>query len=132
MNYKYRMEAIFEIKLRAKEPINGYKKGETVIIVNPIFDRKMGVAFFPIDSNFEIVYYRQFVGLKASDKDIFDGDILSDGQDEYQIWIEEGKMLIGGENKQWDAFVSNYAHKVSKMKIVGNVYDERKEALNHE
>ena len=112
------MEAIFEIKLRAKEPINGYKKGETVIIVNPIFDRKMGVAFFPIDSNFEIVYYRQFVGLKASDKDIFDGDILSDGQDEYQIWIEEGKMLIGGENKQWDAFVSNYAHKVSKMKIV--------------
>lgn len=25
------MEAIFEIKLRAKEPINGYKKGDTSV-----------------------------------------------------------------------------------------------------
>lgn len=115
------MEVKFEIKLKAKEPINGYKTGETVIIVNPIFDRNIGIAFFPIDKNFDIVYQRQFIGLKASDKDIFDGDILSDGQDEYQVWIEEGKMLIGGKNKEWDEFVS--IHKVSKMQIVGNVYD---------
>ena len=115
------MEVKFEIKLKAREPINGYKVGETVIIVNPIFDRNNGVAFLPIDKKFDIVYQRQFIGLQASGKDVFDGDILSDGQDEYQVWIDEGKMLIGGKNKEWDEFIS--IHKISKMKVVSNIYD---------
>ena len=72
-------EIKFEIKLKAKEPINGYKAGETVIIVNPIFDPGIGIAFWPIDKNFEIVYKRQFTGLKdrgGFGKDVYDGDII--------------------------------------------------------
>ena len=69
------MEVKFEIKLKAKEPINGYKTGETVIIVNPIFDRNIGIAFFPIDKNFDIVYQRQFIGVvDENNKDVYFGD----------------------------------------------------------
>ena len=71
------MEAKFEIKLKAKESINGYKIGETVIIVNPIFDRNIGIAFFPIDKNFEIIYQRQCTGIKyKTNRDIFEGDVF--------------------------------------------------------
>jgi len=115
------MEVKFEIKLIAKEAINGYKVGETVIFINPIFDKNIGLAFFPIDINFDIFYKRQYIGLQASDEDVFDGDILSDGEDEYQVWIDEGKILIGGRNKEWDEFIS--IHNISKMKVIGNIYE---------
>ena len=76
-------EIKFEIKLKAREPINGYKIGETVIIVNPIFDRNIGIAFFPIGKNYDIVYQRQSTGLMSSDagcglpvKDAYFGDII--------------------------------------------------------
>jgi hypothetical protein len=43
----------FEIMLEAKEPGgHGYKVGERVKIVNEIFDRQNGVAFWEIDSAF--------------------------------------------------------------------------------
>ncbi len=52
----------FEIKLLALEDVNGHKKGDTVIIYNTLFDRNNGIAFFSIDTKFEIVYVRQFTG----------------------------------------------------------------------
>lgn len=69
------IEPKFRITLKAKEPINGYKKNETVIIVNPIFDRNIGIAFYPIDKNFNIVSKEIFTGLQDKNKkDIFEKD----------------------------------------------------------
>jgi len=114
-------EIKFEIKVIAKEPINGYKSGETVIFVNSIFNRSNGIAFFPIDKNFDIVYQRQYTGLKdRNGLYIFEDSILSDGENNYRVWIEDGKMLIGGVNKEWDEFIS--PNKINQMKIIGNIH----------
>ena len=63
----------FEIKLKAIKPINGYKEGDIVLLINSIFNRTNGIAFFPIDKEFEIIYQRQLVYSKK-DMDIFEGD----------------------------------------------------------
>ncbi len=98
------METKFEIKLKAKEPVNGYKIGETVIIVNQIFDRDTGIAFRPIDKNFDIVYRRQCTGLKyKNNKDIFDGDIFTrvDTGDTYLVVWRDDRYLARNIYDAW-------------------------------
>lgn len=54
----------FEILLKAlQDTKSGHKKGDEVKMVNEIFDRKNGVAFWEIGLDWEIVYQRQFTGL---------------------------------------------------------------------
>ena len=131
------MEIKFEIKLKAKEPINGYKTGETVIIVNPIFDRNIGIAFFPIDKNFDIVYQRQFIGVVDSNgKDIFIGDKVN-GRALVQRSLDpnrepdivpfegiinyaEGCYFVKGSNGQC-VFSFNYTD--YELDVVGNEYE---------
>lgn len=66
----------------------------------------------------------QFMELKdINDKEVFEEDILTDGQNNYLVWIEEGKMLIGGLLKEWDKFIS--VHEVSKMAVIGNIHENK-------
>lgn len=139
------MEIKFEIKLKAKEPINGYKTGETVIIVNPIFDRNIGIAFFPIDKNFDIVYQRQFTGLKdKAKKEVYELDIYSEMDEGRKLlfvvtWINEYAAFamltpeefneykkIGVEviEKGFEGFyVQLHRESFQKMNYEGNVYE---------
>lgn len=106
------MQIKFEIKLIAKEAINGYKSDETVIIVNPIFDKSMGLAFFPIQKNFDILYQRQFVGQQDKNKkDIFNGDIVKVGG-----LIEVVEII--------DGILCSYSHEIYGKRTSVSVFDE--------
>jgi uncharacterized phage protein (TIGR01671 family) len=72
------IEPKFRITLKASSDINGHKKGDTVIIINEIFDRKNGIAFYPIDKEFEIISKDEFTGLfDKNGKEIFEKDAIT-------------------------------------------------------
>lgn len=72
------IEPKYRITLKALFDINGHKKGDIVVIVNEIFDRKNGVAFFPIDKEFEIISKDEFSGLLDKNKvEIFEKDAIT-------------------------------------------------------
>ncbi len=131
------MEIKFEIKLKAKNPINGYKTRETVTIVNPIFDRNIGIAFFPIDKNFDIVYQRQFIGIiDINNKDVYLGDKVQgvymvqrslDPNAEMEsipfegvVIFEEGCFYVKSYNGQY-VFSFNYPD--YEIEVVGNEFE---------
>lgn len=145
-------EIKFEIKLKAKEPINGYKVGETLIIINSIFDLSNGVAFHPINKKFEIVYKRQFTGLKDKNgKEIYEGDVIfnsnrtlitmnedkrlyvvkwQDGEyNNQQTWLQKNpgfifeKIIVDGK-KYMDLIFSK-----EQIEVIGNIY-ENPELIN--
>ena len=80
------MIAKYEIKLIAREPVNGYNTGDYVTIKNEIFNRENGVAFIPIDRRFDIVYTRQYTGFK---------DLNGEGKEIYEEDSFEGDHGIG-------------------------------------
>ena len=43
------------IKLRALSDIKGFKKGDELSITNDIFDKKFGVAFTPLNPEWEVI-----------------------------------------------------------------------------
>lgn len=66
-----------------------------------------------------------FIGLyDKNEKEVFENDILSDGQDNFLIWIEEGKMLMGGLNREWDIHIN--PNLISELEIIGNIYENSK------
>lgn len=113
-------EIKFEIKLKAKEPIRGYKTGETVIIVNPIFDSSIGIAFLPIDKKFDIVYQRQFVGLKDKNgNDIYEGDIIKFKDFVCEVYFD----FAGFRIKPVPNLEINNICTHRDFEIIGNIFD---------
>lgn len=112
----------FEIKLKAKEAVNGYKPGEEVVIVNTIFDIQTGIAFWPIDKNFEIVYKRQYIGIKDKNgKEIYEGDFIGDAG-AYIIWSEKlycWCFKFNGDKIETPLFYDD----VTTFEVTGNIYE---------
>ncbi len=118
-------EIKFEIKLKAKEAINGYKIGETVIIVNPIFDKKVGIAFYQIDKNFEIVYKRQYTGLKDKNrKEIFENDIIRINNTDYIVKYYGASFTLF--TKKDDVYATILTIDNSKrFEVIGNLFENK-------
>jgi uncharacterized phage protein (TIGR01671 family) len=128
------METIFEIKLKAINSFDGYQDGQTLIIVNSIFDKNNGVAFLPINKNFEIIYQRQFTGqVDASGRRVFAGDIAKIGGSHEVVEYIDGilcsyaKKIYGNCDKI--SIDDRHDHRVYSSdyfkgyEIVGNIYE---------
>lgn len=64
----------------------------------------------------------QYVGLKDKNgKEIYEGDILTNGIDYFRVWIDDGSILIGGLNKEWDKYLNSL--EVANCSIIGNIYE---------
>lgn len=53
------------LKLRANKDINGYKEGHIIELVNDVFDRQNGIAYFNLDQAWEIItmQIKEFKGI---------------------------------------------------------------------
>ncbi len=94
-------EIIFEIKLRCNQDHFGYKVGDTFILVNNIFDPEIGIAFVPIDKRMDIVYKRQYIGIKdRNGNKVFDSDIIKNSS---ATEPEDKGFIVIFENFKWIA-----------------------------
>lgn len=50
--------------------------------------------------------------------DVYENDILSDGKNQYLVWTDNGMVLFGGVDKEWDQHFGSA--NVNDMIIVGN------------
>lgn len=71
------MEYIFRIGLQANCDFGTYKKGDKIEIINDVFNDLNGIARFPIDKEWDIIYKDLFADLTdKSGIKVFKGDKL--------------------------------------------------------
>ena len=121
--------------LEAKEPgEHGYNVGEHVKIVNEIFDRQNGVAFWEIDSAFEIIWRRQFTGLHLNQKEIYEGDVfLIDDEHILVYWdTEKASFQIKNDYHKKGRSLSQSWLETNDIELIGNIYEDEslKEKVN--
>jgi len=112
-----------QLKLKATEDVNGYKKDDTVIITNDIFDRQNGIVFFPIDKKYEIIELRRFVGnLKGID--LYENDkVLVKGSKrvgEYETQII--KCSQGFTLRENKTLLNDDKCFIAIIKVIENIY----------
>ena len=72
-----------KIVLKLKQPTFGIMvKGETMVLINDVFDEKTGIAFFPIEKDkWTVLSYDEYTGVCALEgkkkKEIYRGDAVN-------------------------------------------------------
>lgn len=129
MNREHR----YRLRLKAVGKGTGYEVGEEITLCNDIFDTQNGVAFFPLNKDWEILSNDQYTGLKdkSTSKEVYESDICHatfktrDGYlnitgeiiwDELMWCIRDPKV----EDSQFgDTFSLN---RVEIIEVLGNIY----------
>jgi hypothetical protein len=114
----------FRIKLRAVEDKNGYKKGEIVTIINPIFKKDVGIAFNPIDNHFEIISACQFI-TRLNDMDIYEGDkVLVLGRNKIGLYeTHVVKHKYGFSLNSNKTILNDDACIIAIKEVIGSIYE---------
>lgn len=88
----------YKITLRAKKDFRFHKKGDVVVLINEIFNKDTGVAFFCIDKEFEVISTQLFTGLKDINQVyIFNKDgITTKFSRQYSLGVEYYVKFIDG------------------------------------
>jgi hypothetical protein len=118
-------EIKFRVHLKALEdiPESGYLKGETCLINNLVFNRDNGLAFWPIDRRWEILYYIQFSGLCDMDgMDIYEGDVLSYHNCKGAVRFENGKFLVRMIYKDRQEVDFHLCNTNDITTVIGNIF----------
>lgn len=118
------------IILKAKKDFGTTKVGETMTLINDVFDLDNGIAFYPIEKDkWEVIGYNLSTGiLNKHNEEIFGGDILKGGltyenSNEYPVmvvrWKESAFELVqinGGKHTCPISWAND-------TKRIGNVYE---------
>lgn len=114
----------FKIKLRAIEDGNGYKKGDIVTIINTIFDKSNGIAFYPIDKCFEVISTSQFV-TKIKNMNIYEGDkVLVLGRNKIGLYeTHVVKHKYGFSLNSNKTILNDDACIIAIKEVIGSIYE---------
>jgi len=124
----------FRIRLKCIKESGMWKIGEEMILINEVFDKQNGVAFWSIDRDiWEITSIEQFTGLKdKSDKDIYEGDVLNvcNGSINGMEWMNKPYAVRYVLNKGfamcmfcWDKNGNSKMDSTHWCEIIGNIYE---------
>lgn len=119
-------EIVFEIMLEATEPSSaGHKVGDKVMVVNDIFNRQNGIAFWEIEHCWKILWRRQGIKLfDSNNRELFEGDILeSDGKLCQIIWEERWASFSVMDTEENTHSISQNWLTEKGWFIVGNIYE---------
>lgn len=93
------------ILLKAKKDWSTYTVGDTMTLYNDVFDKNIGIAFYPIEKDkWEVISYDIYTGVNDKhEKEIYQRDVICAHEDRWGV-IEFDKGLFG---INWDYGTKN-------------------------